>query len=154
MKTLTSYLDERLAIENKGHYEVRYFKNPTLLELEHMEDENRGLILPNGDLFIQSAESLTDDQGYVYIHSDLVSWLQRNKYINTDHNPSFIYDELEETLEDFLLVNRARTEPTKFLLGESYTPGEIKRYRNSLKKYKIAAKKKNPHLQFDFTIHE
>lgn len=151
--TLSAYLEKRIGIRDTRDYEVKYFKNPTKLEMKYISNWARGIITLNGDLFVQSILEVGGTQErdwtqHALIHDDLFEWLEKNNFIRGVTQLWDVYD--DDAIKKILLVVRDNN-TNNFILGESYRPRIIKKSQKEIKEYEKQVKKKNPHLSFDFS---
>jgi len=110
----------------KHEYMMNLYKNPQTFK--NMEKWARGIILPNGDLYMMSMDrelSKGEPMFHNVIHPDLVKWLA-NKGILSTNAKSFNYekDNPSDWTNEFILVERIKNTET-IGLSESYDMDDI-----------------------------
>lgn len=127
------------------------YLNPTSQELQSKEDSkgNRGVIDPEGNLYMEAM--LIGDYGSNsnIIHSTLIEHLQEKKKFLEFGNPEKWYWADNGDCFEFGVCVQRYKDSADFYLAESYDNQIIVEYPKEINKIFKKAKKKNPYLNFD-----
>ena len=123
--------------------------NPSSQELKSKEDskENRAILDPLGNLYMEAMYQDEDDYGYSGItHTDLIDILHdERKFLNFSMSD---WSGNEESLKHGLCLQR-RGNTFSFYIAESYDEWVTDGQPAKVAKYFAAAKVKNPFLKFN-----
>lgn len=135
-------IDQRINNEAQQIFEL--YKNPQTLK--KFMPFARGILTPGGDLYIVDYNFDTQKNHDVYIHSDIVEWLNEKHILD-----NCTYEEGDDPvdyIDEFLAVERL-SDTNEFLLAESYPEDVIGEFSNEIRQWERIWNQK----QKVFTLH-
>lgn len=110
---------------------IDIFKNPSSKEMKEIQEDARGILSDDGNLYIATS-SLEHKSGLT--HWKIIEELNKKNILKVKVTKQEFYKNPFYSDVNFLCVQR-KSKSNDILLGESYTPNEIKQYSNIIDEF-------------------
>jgi phosphoribosylformylglycinamidine (FGAM) synthase PurS component len=153
IKSLLESADFYLDPAGMGKADVELYINPPYSDIEKTKRaDNRGWILPNGDLYIEGdvldtetgdslSQAVVTDEKFFLTHKEIYLFLMRQNKVEHHYGQTMMRDIADSVTNGIAVIRVGKTNELK--LSESYSDKRKEDYKETFKKYINNFKAKN-----------